>query len=186
MSPKLLSVALMLLCARANAEALTGKIDDPAMRRKTQLVFVEKFDGKVKVPSEPAVVSQHGNVYLPHVLPVVAGTKVVFKSEDPELHNVYARGEKRVLFNDAVLPKMQSVPKELGDVGVVHLTCNIHKEMSAWVIVLQNPYFAVPQKDGSFTINGLPPGTYTVKFWGEELSDEQKAKTMKITVGGAS
>jgi plastocyanin len=186
MSSRLWTLSLLLLAARANAESLTGKIEDPAMRRKTQLVFVEKFDGKVKAPTDPAIVTQHGNVYLPHVLAVVAGTKVVFKSEDPELHNVYARGEKRVLFNDAVLPKMQSVPKEFPDVGAVHLTCNIHKEMNAWVVVLQNPYFATPKKDGSFTIDGLPPGTYTVKFWGEELNDEQKAKTMKITVGGAS
>jgi hypothetical protein len=117
---------------------------------------------------------------------VVQGQKVIFKSEDVELHNVYARGEKRVLFNEAVLPKMQSPEKVFNDLGAAHLTCNIHKEMSGWIVVLQNPYFATPQKDGTWKIDGLPPGTYKVRLWGEELSDEDKAKTLTFTVGGTS
>ena len=58
--------------------------------------------------------------------------------------------------------------------------------MNAWIIVLQNPFFAIPAKDGTFTIDGLPRGTYTVRVWGEELSDQQKAKPMTVIVGGAS
>jgi plastocyanin len=172
----------------ARAESLTWRIEDPGLRRKTQLVYVERFDGKVTAPSEPTFMNQHGNVYLPHVLPVVVGTKLIFKSEDPELHNVYARGEKRVLFNDAIVPKTQSIPREFKELGVVHLTCNIHKEMSAYVVVLQNPYFALPEKDGTVTIANLPTGSYTLRVWGEQLSDEQKAKTFPVVVkaGGAS
>jgi plastocyanin len=184
---RLIAVPLLLAAtAPAFADSLKGKIDDPALRRKTELVYVEKVDGAQTPPSEPTFVNQHGNTYVPHLTVVVAGTKIVFRSEDPELHNVYARGEKRVLFNDAVLPKMQSQPKVFSEVGAVHLTCNVHKEMSAWVIVLQNKYWAKPDKEGTFTIDGLPPGTYTIRVWGEQLSDEQKAKTFKITAGGAS
>jgi plastocyanin len=180
----ILGLSMLLIASNAGAEPLTGKIEDPAIRRKAQLVYVEKVESKVTPPSQPAVVTQRGNVYLPHVLPIVAGTTVVFKSEDPELHNVYARGEKRVLFNDAVLPKMQSPPKTFTEPGAVHLTCNIHREMSAWVVVLQNAYFAVPKQDGTFTISGLPAGRYTVRVWGEELTEEQKAKTYAFTVAG--
>ncbi len=183
--PLLLAIP-MLLATAAHAQTLSGKLEDPSLRRKVQLVYVEKFDGKVEAPKAPAVVTQRGNVYLPHVLPMVAGTQVVFKSEDPELHNVYARGEKRVLFNDAVLPKMQTQPKTLTETGVVHLSCNVHKEMSAYIVVLQNPFFTTPQKDGTFTISGLPAGTYAVRIWGEGLSEEQLKTTFKLTVGGAS
>src|SRR5262245_26194574 len=128
--------ALVLLVAAvgpARAESLVGTLDDPALRRKVELVYVEKVDGAPKVPAQPEVMAQRGNTYLPHLLPIVAGTKVQFKSEDPELHNVYARGTKKVLFNDAVLPKMM-FEKTFTDLGPVHLTCNIHKEMSAWVL----------------------------------------------------
>ena len=72
-----------------------------ALRRKTELVYVEHVDGAQTPPAEPTFVNQRGNTYVPHLTVVVAGTKIVFRSEDPELHNVYARGEKRVLFNDA-------------------------------------------------------------------------------------
>ena len=179
----------LILCfaaSFAHADALNGRLDDPALKRKTQLVYVEKVAQPPAPPATPVFMNQQGIKYAPHILPIQAGTKVIFKSVDPELHNVYARGAKKVLFNDAVLPNMQSQPKAFTDEGPVHITCNVHKEMSAWILVLQNPYFAVPNKDGTFTINGVPRGTYTVRIWGEELSDEQKAKTFTITVGGAS
>ena len=74
--------------------------------------------------------------------------------------------------------------KSFNELGPVHLTCNIHKEMSAWVLVLQNPYFTAPDpKTGEFTITGVPPGAYTVRIWGEKLEEEDAAKKFPITVG---
>ena len=180
------TLVLCFAASYAHADSVTGHLDDPALKRKTQLVYVEKVAQAPAPPSAPVFMNQQGIKYLPHILPIQAGTKVVFKSGDPELHNVYARGTKKVLFNDAVLPNMQSQPKSFDEIGPVHLTCNVHKEMSAWIIVLQNPFFAVPNKDGTFTISGLPKGTYTVRVWGEELSDEQKAKTFTLSTPGAS
>jgi plastocyanin len=180
-------LTLVALSATVQAAPLKGRIEDPAVRRKAQLVYVEKVASPAAPPAAPVFMNQKGLKYVPHLLPVVAGTQIIFRSADAELHNVYARGPKKVLFNDAVLPNMQSQPKRFDEPGAVHLTCNVHKEMSAWIVVLQNSFFAIPEKDGSFTIEGLPAGTYTVRVWGEELSDEQKAKTMTITVAeGAS
>jgi plastocyanin len=175
----------LFVAAPAFAGSITGKLEDPALRRKVQLVYVEKVDAKPASPA-PAVINQRGNVYLPHLTAVVQGQKVLFKSEDPELHNVFARAQKGVVFNEAVLPKMQSTEKTMTELGPVHLTCNIHKEMSAWIVVLQNKFFALPEKDGSYKIDGLPPGQYTVRVWGEELSDDQKQKTFAFTVGSSS
>ena len=68
--------------------------------------------------------------------------------------------------------------------GVVHMTCNIHKEMSAYVVVLQNGFYAIPDhKTGAFTINGLPPGNYTIRIWGEQLDETQNARKFTVTVG---
>lgn len=179
------SIALLALLAgsAASAETFTGQITDPGLRRKTQLVYIESVPGKFAPPEKPAMMNQKGNTYLPHLLTVVAGTKVTFKSGDPELHNVYARASKVTLFNVAVLPSQQ-FERTFDTVGIVHLACNVHREMSADIAVLQNPFFATPDKSGKVTIDGVPAGSYSLRVWGEEMSDAQKAKKIPITVGG--
>ncbi len=185
MRTALLFAAVCLAAPLARAEALNGSIDDPGLRRKTQLVYIESVPGKFTPPAEPAVMSQQGNKYVPALLPVIAGQKIEFQSQDPELHNVYARAGKTVIFNQAVLPK-KMFERVINDPGVVHLSCNIHKEMSADIVVLQNPYYAKPDaKTGKFTIDNVPAGSYTLRIFGPDLSDEQKAKKFAVTVGGA-
>jgi plastocyanin len=180
----LLFVSILLLVpGLAAAQQLTGVIEPAALRRKVDLVYVERVEGKVDLPAEKPVMNQKGNVYLPHILPVVAGSTVAFKSEDPELHNVFARGGRKVMFNQPVLPQ-KTFDRLFAEVGVVHLSCNIHKEMSAYVVVLQNPYFTRPDaKTGAFTIQGVPAGQYTVRIWGEALSEEDQARKFTVTVG---
>jgi len=184
--PTLLALALALAATTAaSADTLTGHIDDPALRRKTQLVYVETAAGTFAPLATPAVMNQTGNTYSPKILPVLIGSKVEFRSGDPELHNVNARANKTQLFNQAVLPH-QMFTKKMEQKGVVHLSCNIHKEMSADIIVLQNPYFARPDADGGFTIANVPAGSYSIRIFGSDLSDEQRARVFKISVGHGS
>lgn len=174
-------LTLLLLAAPAlRAESIAGTIDDPGLRRKTELVYVETVPGKFAPPAASARMDQTGNKYAPHLLAIVAGQKVVFESHDPELHNVSARENKQQLFNQAVLPHQQ-FERIFAQVGIAHLSCNVHKEMSADVVVLQNPYFARPDpKTGAFLLEGLPAGTYTLRIFGEQLSDEQKARKFQV------
>lgn len=177
-------VAMPLAAAAApKTEDVTGTIA-PGLRRKVELVYVEKVPGKFPAPAEPAVMNQVKNTYAPRLLPVLAGTTVVFKSEDPELHNVFGRAEKKVLFNQGVPPRTSATVK-MNDLGVVKLSCNIHREMTAFIPVLQNPYFTQPEKSGAFTIKAVPAGSYTLRLWGEKLTDEEKARTYPVTVGGS-
>jgi plastocyanin len=168
----------------ASAATLTGQIDEPALRRKTTLVYLETAPGKFAAPASPAVMNQIRNTYAPRVLPVLVGQKIEFRSEDPELHNVYARQAKTTLFNQAVLPH-KMFERTMEKPGVVHLSCNVHKEMSADILVLQNPYFAHPDASGRFTIAAVPAGKYTLRIFGEQLSDEQRARTFTVTVGSS-
>ena len=183
MDLRIAALLSLLIPIAAAADDITGTISPPAVRRKTELVYVERAAGKFVPPREPAVMNQIGNVYQPHVLPVVEGTRVVFKSEDPELHNVFARAGPKVAFNQAVVPK-SSFERVMADQGIVHLSCNIHKEMSAFIVILQNPFFATPdRKTGEFVIRGVPPGDYVLRIWGEKLSDEEKARRFPVVVG---
>jgi len=169
----LLFLLSLALTASASAETLTGRIEDPSLRRKTTLVYVELAPGKFAPPADVAVMNQQGNTYTPRLLP------------DPELHNVNARANKQQLFNQAVLPH-QKFARKMEQAGVVHLSCNIHKEMSADILVLQNPFFAKPDAEGGFTIAKVPPGNYSLRVFGPELSDEQRAKVFKISVGSGN
>lgn len=178
-------LALPLTAAAGpKTEDLQGTIA-PGLRRKVELVYVEKVPGKFAPPAQPAVMNQVRNVYVPRLLPVVAGTTVQFKSEDPELHNVFGRAERKVLFNQGVPPGASATMK-MTELGVVKLSCNIHREMTAFIPVLQNPYFTQPdQKTGAFTIKALPAGNYQLRLWGEKLTEEEKARQYPVTVGGA-
>ena len=180
--PILLGIVLVVSSGAAQADP--GSVVQGSLgadfASKVQLVFVEHVDGTF-VP-KPAVMNQQSNTYRPHVLPVLVGTTVAFKSGDPELHNVFARGaDHHVMFNQAVLPHMQ-MTQTFSKPGVVKLTCNVHKGMLAFVPVLQNPYWATPGKGGSWRIEGLPPGQYQVRIWGEELDDALLAKSFPIDV----
>lgn len=177
---------LLLLCAlaptpAARADTLTGTIEDPALRRAVDLVYIERIEGPLPPPAE-VTITQRGLTFLPHVVPVVVGTRVVFKSEDPELHNVFARGLQRALFNQSVMPN-EPFSRVFRELGPVHLTCNIHKEMSAWVVVLQNPFYARPDKEGRFTLAGIPRGPYTVRIWGEALENADAERRFPIVLG---
>ena len=178
----LLPLLAAIAAGAVDAQTLSGRIEDPGLRRKTALVYIEAAAGKFAPPAQPAVMNQIRNTYAPHLLAVLAGQKVEFRSGDPELHNVNGRQSKQQLFNQAVLPH-QVFTKMMEKAGIVHLSCNVHKEMSADIVVLQNPYFAQPDASGQFTIAGLPPGKYALRIFGDQLSDEQRARVFPVTVG---
>ncbi len=186
--PALFGIALALLAAPialadAGGSVVQGSLG-PDVVDRVQLVYVEHVDGTFA--PKPAVMNQHDNTYLPHVLPVLVGTTVEFHSQDKELHNIFARGaDHHVMFNDAVLPRMK-IQKVFPKLGVVKLTCNIHKTMLAFIPVLQNPYWVQPEKSGQWKIEGLPPGQYQVRIWGEDLDDALLAKSFPLEVTGST
>jgi plastocyanin len=150
------------------------------------VVYVDKVAGATYQPMNPApVLGQKNNVYIPHVLPIVVGSKVELRSDDPELHNVYAWAValKRALFNIAILPKTPPQYQTFSREGVVKITCNVHKEMLAFILVLQNPHFALVDKGQStFRIAGVPAGKYELRVWGEKLDEATLAKKFPVEI----
>ncbi len=152
------------------------------------VVYVEQIPGTTYPPGNPPpVMNQRSKTYVPHVLPVVAGSKVEFLSEDKELHNVYAwaLASKTSPFNISIIPGMpphvyyQSFPGP----GVVRLTCNVHKEMLAFIVVLQNPYFATVESGSNiFRLADVPPGKYNLRVWSEKADESLLAKKFPVDV----
>src|SRR5678815_640695 len=121
--------------------------------RRNIIVYIEQVPSGTTEPTKGATLRQHDERFLPHVLPVVRGTTVAFPNDDPLFHNVFSL----------------SRAKSFDLAGIVQVFCHIHSDMSAVALVLDNPYFAVPDAEGRYTIPRLPPGDYTVVAWHERI-----------------
>lgn len=164
------------------AGTIKGKVEAKkgAKHSGNTVIYIEKISGKqFDPPKEPVTMDQKNLVFIPHVLPIVVGTTVKYLNSDDVLHNVFTPDKCAEKFNLGTWPKGQARSytfKTLG-CGAVML-CNVHPEMEAYVVVLQNPYFAVSAKDGSYVIKNVPAGKYTFKIWHEKL----KGASQEITV----
>jgi hypothetical protein len=107
--------------------------------------------------------------FVPHVQIASIGSELILRNSDPILHTVHARIGNDTLFNVG-LPRWRQVPKILDRAGVVRINCDVlHTWMSAAIVVVSTPYFAVTGENGLFTIEGVPAGHYDVEIWHEVL-----------------
>lgn len=127
--------------------------------------------------SSKAAMDQKNAAFVPHVLAIPKGTVVDFVNHDKTYHNVFSLSSAK-RFNIGRRPTGEAVPVQFDKPGVVQVFCDIHSQMTAYVVVLGNPFFVQPADDGTFKIEHIPPGTYTIKVWHERLS----APEQKITV----
>jgi high-affinity iron transporter len=101
------------------------------------------------------------------------GSELLLKNSDPILHTVHARLGKETLFNVG-LPRWRQVSKVLDRLGAVRIDCDVlHTWMSATIVVVSSPYFAVTGAKGLFTIEEIPAGKYDVEIWHEVLGTKK-------------
>jgi plastocyanin len=127
-------------------------------------------------------IMQLGETFIPHVLPVVKGSTVEFPNQDPIFHNVFSLSGTKS-FDLGRFPKGESRSVTFDQPGIVPVFCHLHSDMSAIVMVLDNPYFAVPGPDGHYRIENIAAGTYTVVAWHER--SEQVEQQVEVIEGQA-
>lgn len=162
-----------------NPGMITGKVKCGRVRHSGDaVVYIEMIeDNNYDPPTKHGVIDQLNLVFVPHVLAVQNGTTVDFPNSDSVRHNVFSTPDCCNQFNLGTYNIGSSKSVTFNESCEVPLLCNVHSEMSAFVVVLDNPYFGVTGKDGSFTIDNVPPGTYKLKTWHESLkSVEQEVK----------
>ncbi len=149
-----------------------------------QNVFIYVKDGlsghAFPIPTEPVVLDQDKCRYAPRVLGVRVGQPLAIRNSDPLLHNVRAEGKINQPFNMSTPLEGMSFNRTFATREVmVDFKCDVHAWMRAFVGVLEHPYFGTTGQDGRVALNNLPPGTYTIEAWHEQLG----VKTQQITVG---
>jgi plastocyanin len=191
-SKKALILATVLVVALLSvspswAGGIKGKVTAQGMRTAENIaVYVDAIPGKdFPAPSQHVVVDQKKMTFLPHVVVVLKGTTVDFVNSDSVGHNVYwpsISGNKKLAHNLGTWPQGQKKSFQFNDLGAAALLCNVHPEMSGYVVVVPTPYSAVTGKDGSFEIKDVPPGKYTLKTW----SEEGKVTTQAVEVSSGT
>ncbi len=174
------------VCSASLAGEIHGKVTAQGMKSAASIVvYIDAIPGKnFDPPAEHTVVDQKKMTFIPHVIAVLKGTTVDFLNSDSVGHNVYwpsVGGNKKLSHNLGTWP--QGVKKffAFNDLGAAPLLCNVHPEMSGYVVVVPTPYFAVTDKEGNYAIKDVPSGSYTLTTW----SEEAKPLSQPVQVTGA-
>lgn len=138
------------------------------------------------VPEEPVLLSQVGCQYTPHVLVVRKGQNIKFQNPDGINHNVHLLPEKNKEMNRAMAnSEAVFLYKAEHAEDVFSIKCDVHSWMKAYCAVLDHPYFDVTSEDGTFSIEGLPPGTYEIEVWHEVLKTQRAEVTISESAGAS-
>lgn len=166
----------------ADTGSVAGKATFSAARPKQPvIVWLEREGGEVPAkPPAPLQIGQKGAEFSPSFAVVVSGQEVVFNNdEDKDIdHNVYTLGAEQKNFD--IFPRGKSVTYAFTNSGEVSLYCSVHKLMDGKLLVVPSRAWAEVADDGSFSIAGVAPGSYTLRTY-------QKAKRfrdveLKVTV----
>jgi hypothetical protein len=130
-------------------------------------------------PSGDVELDQEGCLYEPRVIGMMVGQKLKIKNSDPVLHNIKAMAKVNRPFNISQPTKDLETERTFTSSEVmIPFECNVHGWMHAYAGVLPHPFYATTGADGSFSIEKLPAGSYTIEFWHEKFG----AQTVQITV----
>lgn len=196
-APKKIDTSADPVCGQKNPNLTTE--DTVVKDGKLANVFVYIKDGtsadgtKIgeyawSAPSTAVQLDQNGCHYRPHIIGIQTKQKLTITNSDPTQHNIHWTPQVNPEWNQSQPNGAPPIEKTFNQAEVlVPVKCNQHPWMKAYIGVMKTPFFAVSSEDGSFTIKGVPPGTYTVVAW-KEGGAQGTEKTMSVTVpsGGSA
>jgi plastocyanin len=145
---------------------------------------VVKAEGNFPAAAKPAAMDQKKMEFSPYVLPVLAGTTVEFKNSDQVNHNVFSPDAEG--YNLGTWSPGQSKPHTFTAPGIYTQLCSLHPEMIAYIVVVQNPYYALTKADGTFEIKNVPDGAYQLRVIGKPIKKKDQKKDFPVTVAGTT
>jgi plastocyanin len=171
----LVLVVLTGLSLAAQAGTISGKVTGVP---GASVVYVEAIAGKTfPAPAQQPVMAQRRLMFEPHILPVQQGSTVDFLNGDSVAHNVFwvsVGGNKKLGHNLGTWPQNEKRAFKFDTPGAVPLLCNVHSEMSGYIVVAPTPYFALTNESGEYKIENLPDGGYNLTAWHEGIKNQSR------------
>jgi len=146
------------------------------------VVYLDDAPATGKMPKGPFRIVQRNKTFEPKVTVVPRGEAVEFPNEDKLQHNVFSLSPEAT-FDLGLYKRGESRTVSFEKPGIVPIFCNIHPQMAAYVVVVQNAFFARP-RDGRFTLHGVPRGTYTAVAWFPHGKPQRQQ--IKVTAGATA
>lgn len=173
------------VCAKAHATSPLKSeqvVVNPNGTLKNVFVWVSAGlpDKTWQVPTTAVTIDQNGCEYKPHVIALMAGQNLEIKNSDPTNHNIHPQPTVNQEFNESQAPGTPAIDKTFPRQEImIPVKCNVHNWMRSYISVVSHPFFAVTSDDGTYTIKGLPPGTYTIEIVHEKYGKQDQ----QVTVG---
>ena len=151
--------------------------------RRRSVVYLETAPlGAFEEPDGPnAVLDQRHQAFVPYVLAIHVGATVLFPNNDRVYHNVFSLSKTK-RFDLGRYPRGQSRSIRFDRPGVVRVFCEIHSEMSAFILVFAHRYFSATNAEGRYRIGAIPAGTYTLVVWNDGA--ERERHRVRVPEGG--
>jgi plastocyanin len=152
--------------------AVKGSITSETGPVRDAVVLIEGPSLRARGDAPHVVIEQRDLTFVPHVVAVAVGTTVDFPNHDPVLHNVFSASPAKK-FDLGMYGQGETKSVTFDKPGVVRILCAVHPKMEAFVVVHTNPYVAVSDATGSYTITGIPEGDYDLRVWHETLAERR-------------
>jgi plastocyanin len=172
---------LLLAAARPGAAATTLLVDVRDVRGAAvpdAVVYAVPRARRPPPPSRGAVLDQKNRMFVPGILPIQTGTAVTFPNSDNVRHQVYSFSPAK-RFQLPLYAGTPATPVVFDKPGVVTIGCNIHDQMSAYIVVVDTPYFALTP-EGRAELPGLPEGAYDVRVWYPGMRNEPLSQPISV------
>ena len=170
---------LFSIALAAQGGTISGKVSGA---HGNSVVYVNAPAGKTyPAPTQTQTLNQKGLLFQPHIMIVQQGGTIDFLNSDNVAHNVFwpsISGNKKLSHNLGTWPKGEKKSFKFDNPGVATLLCNVHPEMSGFIVVSPTPYYAETDANGDYKIEKVPDGAYTVTTWHEGMKPQSKPLTV--------
>lgn len=148
------------------------------------IVYIDDIDVEVSESEGTYVLDQKDCMYRPHVMAIPRGRELEIRNSDKTLHNVHCYKGQMTCFSRVMFHGMEPIQHKFQEVGLKKFVSNVHPWMTAYVYVTKNHFFDITVTDGSFEIENVPVGEYTLKAWHEKFGE--LSAQVSVTAGAES